>query len=249
MSSEAELKNSETFGLDSDKYHLYRPSYPEELSSALARLASAQNKALDIGAGNGQFSIQLLKYFEDVLAADLQLNQISLADDSLLRCVCKAEELCFKDDSFDLITVAQAVHWFNLEKFYPQVKRLLSPGGIFAVFGYSFFSIDQSIDTVIKPFLELIDPYWSEGNRLLMNGYRELPFPFEEVHFEPMEIRVSLTVPELLGYLGTWSAVKRYEKAKGSESLSILARNLDSLWPSQTRNDVSMDIHLRAGRL
>jgi Methylase involved in ubiquinone/menaquinone biosynthesis len=162
-----------------------------------------------------------------------------------------AEKTAFPDASFDLITVAQALHWFDFAKFWPESQRVLKPGGLFAAWAYTWFHISDRVDAVVeRDLLEPIQRYWAPQNRLAWDGYRNVSFPFEELTVPEIQMTLAWDVDELVAYVGTWSATRRYMEANGQDLLKILADRLKSTWGNpETRKPVSMEFFMRVGRL
>ncbi len=248
------MNNAQTFSIRSDQYARHRPSYPWELLSYLSDLSPGHERAWDCATGNGQFAIKCTEFFETVYATDIGREQIRYAmpHPKINYCVSRAEDVPFDDGVFDLIVVAQAVHWFNLERFYRECLRVLRAGGIFAVLGYAFPTITPEIDRLIgERLLKPVDRFWAEGNRLIMNAYRTLPFPLAEIPNVPdFAIKVTWNLTQFLAYLRTWSAVKRYLAEIGEDPIALLSPALEEAWgaPEQNRT-VAMPLALKVGRV
>jgi len=248
------MNNPQTFSSESDRYALYRPHYPDELFAFLSGLCSGQEKAWDCATGNGQAAIACAGYFSSVEATDISPEQIhnSLPHPRVRYSVSAAEKTQFLDSCFDLITVAQAVHWFDLPLFTKEVQRVLKQDGVLAIMGYTVPEVDPKIDRIISSELyERIDPFWASGNRLLMNGYREITFPLPEIPIpHRFQINVDWDLRRLLAYLSTWSAVKRYSNESGLDPLIRLREALSVVWadPGEPR-EVTMPIILKTWRI
>lgn len=240
------------FSDKSDLYAAARPQYPESLYEFLASCTSPRERAWDCGAGNGQSSISLVEYFSEVYATDASEQQIANAIQKkcIFYSVQPAEKTSFADDYFDIVTVAQALHWFNLDQFWSEVTRVLRSGGIFAAWGYDWFLISPEIDDVIKEsVLDVIAPYWSPRAHLVWDGYRDVGFPFEPISVPPIPMKVSWNLPELLKYILTWSAAKQCVQQQGKEFLEILDKRLLNVWgQAEERKEIIMNFHLIAGR-
>jgi SAM-dependent methyltransferase len=240
------------FSDKSDLYAAARPQYPESLYEFLASCTSPRERAWDCGAGNGQSSISLVEYFSEVYATDASEQQIANAIQKkcIFYSVQPAEKTSFADDYFDIVTVAQALHWFNLDQFWSEVTRVLRSGGIFAAWGYDWFSISPEIDDVIKEsILDVIAPYWSPRVHLVWDGYRDVGFPFEPISVPPIPMKVLWNLPELLKYILTWSATKQCVQQQGTEFLEILDKRLINVWgQAKERKEIIMNFHLIVGR-
>lgn len=247
------MDNSQTFSIQSDRYAKHRPSYPRELFLYLSSLVERHDRAWDCATGNGQAAVGLAEFFSHVAATDISPDQIShhLPHLRVTYSVCAAERAPFEDGAFDFIGVAQAVHWFDLEQFYQEVQQVLKPGGILAVWGYGFFEVEPEIDRIIaKDLLEPLDPFWAAGNRLIMAGYRTLTLPVDEIAGPPaLVMQAAWNLSQLLEYLRTWSAVKRYSAELGVDPVSRLETSLKTLGqtPDETK-PIRMPLHIKAGR-
>ncbi len=248
------MQNAQTFSLQSAQYARYRPSYPETLFAYLSGLAQRHERAWDCATGNGQAAVGCAHYFERVTATDISAEQIRFASahPRIEYAVCAAEAPPLTSHAFDLVVVAQAVHWFHLDLFYAESLRLLRPGGVLAVVGYGFLEITPTIDALVaEQLLSVLDPFWAEGNRLVMDAYRSLPFPIAEIPNVPaLAIQVKWNLEQLMAYLRTWSAVKRYVAALGKDPLAPLAEALLAVWGAPERARlVQMPLALKVGRL
>ena len=230
------MKNVQTFGVQSNRYAQARPTYPKALPAYLSSLTPEHRRVWDCATGNGQFAVVCADFFAEVVATDISAAQVrhAIPHPNVKYSVGTAEEPPFKSTAFDMIVVAQAVHWFNLERFYGECRRLLKPGGVLAVFGYAFPSITPKIDALIdKQLLQPIDPFWAVGNRLIMDAYRSLPFPLAEIRdIPPFAVEVVWNLEQFVAYLRTWSAVKRYITEIGTDPVGAMADALRAAWGS-----------------
>ncbi|PCJ45892.1 MAG: SAM-dependent methyltransferase [Moraxellaceae bacterium] len=224
------------FSSDSDSYKQYRPTYPTELFSWLAKQCDNRNNVWDCGTGSGQAAIEHSKHFQQVLATDASEAQISQAEaqSNITYRVSPAETLNvpgYNSDSFDLITVAQAIHWFDLPEFFNTVERVLKPGGHLAVWGYQFINTGTEIDHLIKDFhSNILGPYWPPERKLLNDGYTEITFPYPRLATDSFSMQATWSFSQLIGYLNTWSAVKKYEEVNGTSPLSAIHAELKKCW-------------------
>ena len=237
------------FSSHSPDYSRYRPSYPKELFSFLRKLCQNQDRAWDCGTGNGQVAGELSNFFEQVYATDISINQLSQAiqKENIHYFKQPAEKTSFSDGSFDLITVGQAVHWFDFDKFYTQVKRVLKKDAVIALFGYSLFRSDPETNEIIQNFYHnIIGPYWSPERRFLEERYQTIPFPFKEIEAPDFEMKQQWSFERLTGYLNTWSAVKSYEHEKGGNPVELIKNDLFKSFGEV--GPVNFPILLRVGR-
>lgn len=237
-----------------DKSEIYaraRPRYPVALYEWLATVSTAHRSAWDVGCGSGQAAADLSSYFETVEATDVSASQIASAPsmERVRFSVQPAESTNFSDDSFDAVCVAQALHWFDYNQFWPEVKRVLRPNGVFAAWGYNWPHIDPQIDAVLqRGFLTAIEPFWDRRNKLLWDGYRDVPFPLERVEVPSFELTMQWTIERLFAYLHSWSATRRCMEAEGGNFFESSFKTVSDLWGSATERQVAMDFIAIAGR-
>lgn len=241
------------FSKQAPDYARYRPNYPAQLFAWLADIAPSRRAAWDCGTGSGQAAVGLAAHFERVIATDPSRKQLDHAEPHprIDYRVASAEVSLLDTASVDLVTVAQAIHWFDLDKFYAEAKRVLKPGGIVAAWTYTLLDVEAGIDELLTDFYRnVVGPYWPPERRMVDDRYRSLPFPFEPIAPPAFEIRTEWTRDDLLGYLGTWSATQAYMKAKGVDPLVDFARRLTPLWPDAALvKTLRWPLHMRVGRL
>jgi SAM-dependent methyltransferase len=240
------------FSSESPNYARFRPRYGRELFAYLASLVSNHRLAWDCATGNGQAAIPLSEFFNRVIATDASEEQLRSAIPSprIEYRVAQAEKTDLEATSCNLITVAQALHWFDLVAFYTEAKRVLKPEGVLAVWSYNLLRIDPAIDAVVNHFyIDTVGPFWPAERKLVENGYRDLAFPFEEIDVPEFAMTAEWSVDALLGYLRTWSASKRYEQELGQDPVSLIESELRNAWPEQ-RNSllVRWPLAIRIGR-
>jgi SAM-dependent methyltransferase len=235
------------------EYARARPSYPPALFSSLATLAPGRELAWDAGTGNGQAAVGLARHFIKVLATDASAAQLAEArpDARVTYRQAREGESGLPGRSTDLITVAQAAHWFDLDAFYLEALQVLRPGGVLALWCYGLCHITPEIDTLMRRFYtETIGPWWPPERHHVEAGYRTLSFPLPELSFPQAETLHRWTMPELIDYVGTWSAVAGYRKGRGADPLPPLAEDLRLLWGEPgARREVRWPLHGRIGRL
>jgi len=232
-------------------YARYRPTYPEDLFVFLASQCPARATVWDCGAGSGQATSGIARRFARILASDVSLDQISRAP---LVCrtdyvVCSAEQPSIASKSIDLVTVAQALHWFRHEEFYAEVRRVLKPGGKLAVWCYSLLSIDDRIDPVLRRLhTEILGSYWPARRRHVDEGYDTIPFPFDQIETPTLHMKWEGDFEWLWGYLGTWSAVRAYRIKHGTDARDLVTEDLRTAWGEPgVIKPIHWPIHLRAG--
>ncbi len=202
------------FSKQAQDYARYRPAYPPEMFAYLARIAPARRLAWDCGTGNGQAALALAEHFERVLATDASAEQVARArpHERILYRVEPAEAVELGDASADLVTVAIAVHWFDFEAFYREVRRVLKPRGILAVWAYHLPQVAPEVDRVLADYYyRVLAGYWPERVRYLEERYQSLPFPFPEIQPPQFEMTTAWTLDEVAGFLSSWSATRKYQ--------------------------------------
>lgn len=238
------------FSAQADAYERCRPDYPPALFAWLAAVAPGCGDALDVGAGNGQATLGLARHFERVRACEPSEAQLARArPHPHVRYVREsAERFDMPDASVDLVTAAQAAHWFDWARFCPEVRRVLRPGGVLAMWTYGRFAAGPDVDRIVEDFYRnVVGPYWPRERRHVEEGYRNLPFPFDELTAPRFALETRWTAEQALGYLGTWSAVQRYRAACGRDPLALVAPRLREAWGTGGLL-LTWPLHLRAGR-
>lgn len=241
------------FSEGGENYSQYRPEYTRELADYLAKLAPDNQKALDVGCGTGQLTRLLSDHFAAVTGVDPsedQLRNASLAT-GISYIHSPAENLPADFSDYSLVTVAQAAHWFRLNDFYREVRRVAAPGAIIALISYGVLSIEGEIGERFRKFYyDEIGRFWPSERKLVDSGYRELYFPFEELQAPPFRIETKWNLQALLGYISTWSAVRQAKQQGEMKVISQFAEDLAAMWGSpEGSRDVSWPINMRIGRL
>ncbi|MGZ5072296.1 MAG: methyltransferase domain-containing protein [Usitatibacter sp.] len=240
------------FSAQPDLYARARPTYPEALFAFIAAESPARGSAWDCATGSGQAAIGLARHFDFVEATDASPEQIAhaIAAPRVRYSVQPAESTTFGDRTFDAVCVASALHWFDIERFYAEVKRVLKPGGVLAAWGYTRHHVTPEFDAAFATvFLEPIKPYWPEQSSKLRSGYRDEAFPFTPIEAPRFTIEARWSLEELVAYAGTWSATQRYLGEAGDpEFLRKAAQALAPAWGQAERRVVTLPLHLRCGR-
>ena len=233
-------------------YRAFRPEYPAELFAFLAAESPGRSLAWDCGTGNGQAAVMLAERFDRVYATDASAAQVREAEPHprVEYAVAPAERCPLPEASADLVAVAQALHWFDFDRFYAEVRRVCRPGGLFAATCYSQPSVGPEVDPVLRRWEDFIRPYWTPERAWVDAGFRTIPFPFEEVPSPRFELGLASDLPRFLGYLGTWSATKQYVKLHGSDPLERFAPEFAAAWgdPAAVRT-VRWEFNVRLGRI
>jgi len=232
-------------------YRQGRPSYPDALFEALAALAPGRELAWDCGTGSGQAAVGLAAHFAGVHATDPSERQLAeaAAHERVSYSLERAERVSLPDASADLVLAAQSLHWFDLDPFYDEAKRVLKRDGILAAAGYDWMYVSPEIDRAINErLLPPLDPHWAPQNRLLWDGYRSIPFPGEEIRIGAFAIYVDWSVENLRSYVLSWSAARDLLGSGGEAKLEEGLADVARLWGG-VRRRVVMPLHLRVARL
>lgn len=241
------------FSKDSGNYATYRPLYPIDLVDELANLCQSHHRALDCGCGTGQLSVLLAERFEEVIATDASSEQINKAtpQDRVHYKTALAEHSGLPNASADLITVAQAAHWLDLDPFYQEVQRIARPNAILALITYGVLHVEGSVDSLIQQFYyETINQYWPPERKHVEDGYQSLAFPFSEIAVPAVEMHAFWNLDELIGYFNTWSAVKVAEKTLGFNPASQFRMELLNAWGDPTiKKKITWPLSIRAGKV
>lgn len=234
-------------------YAAYRPRYPAALFATLASLSPSRGRAWDCATGSGQAAIGLAPHFQTVVASDASPMQIRTAElhPRVRYLVAQAEAMPLGAGSVALVTVAQALHWLELPIFFAEVRRVLAPGGLLAVWTYGRQRVDGGpLDGAVEHFYQhVVGSYWPPERRWVETGYRTLRIPFDEITVTAPPMVADWTLDQLLGYIGTWSAVARCREASGSDPLPGLLERLAPHWgdPAGQRR-IEWPLSIRAGR-
>jgi len=238
------------FSKQAADYAVFRPRYPQQLFAYLGSVAPSRDLAWDCGTGNGQAAIGLASTFDRVIATDASEKQIANAQQhqGVDYRVFSAENSGIQSEMIDLIMVAQALHWFDLDRFYPEVRRVLKRDGVLAASAYNLLHIEQAIDAIVNRYYHaIVGPFWPPERRLV-EQFGNLPFPFQEIDPPKFEMTENWNLNHLLGYLRTWSSTQRFIDANGSDPLEQITDELRSAWgePRQIRK-VAWPLTLRVG--
>jgi len=233
-------------------YRDARPTYPDALFTWLAQQSPDRALAWDCGCGNGQATVALARHFDRIIGTDPSAPQIAgaAARENVVYRVEPAEHSSLSDASASLITVAQALHWFDFEPFYDEVQRVLKPNGVFAAWSYAACEVgDENVDRVIDHlYNDLTGPFWPPERAYVDAGYKTLPFPFREIAAPEFLMVMHWNADQLLAYLRSWSATQRYFKANGVDPVGMIESDLRESWGEPQRlRDVTWTFHLRAG--
>jgi len=239
------------FSSQADAYARYRPQYPAALYEWIALIAPGHDQAWDCGTGSGQAAMGLTRRFRSIIATDPSAQQIANAPahPQIEYRVAPAEESGLADQSVDAITVAVALHWFDLDRFYAEVKRVLKPGGVIAAWGYTRPRIAPEIDRVLAHYdTVLLQDYWSPRLQLLRDQYRTIAFPCDEITAPEFTAETRWTPAELVGHLSSWSGTQAYRDAHGADPIDLIRAELEQAWGDAEQRLVRWPLFVRASR-
>ena len=242
----------DNFSQQANAYAKYRPTYPQELCDFILSKIERRDTAWDCGTGNGQTAKELAKYFKKVFATDISEKQIQNANkaDNIFYSVQSAEQTNFPDNYFDLVTVSQALHWFDVNKFYSEVKRVAKSNAWIAVWMYSLANISPEIDKLVnvKHYKETLGDYWDYERKFVDDYYATLPFTFKEMQCPVFEMKFEWTLNELEGYLNTWSALQRFIAQHNFNPVDKLIEEIKPFW-KQERMKIVFPVYMRMGQI
>lgn len=261
MSDSSQAGFEDHFSGISRKYNRYRPKYPSALFEYLASLTHGHDLAWDCATGNCQAAVALTPHFRSVVATDASRLQITETDlrqapeadprNRIGRIIALAERAPLQNGSADLFTVAQALHWLRLPEFYEEVRRVVRPGGIIAVWCYEPHTVGAKVDAVVGRLCrKVLGEFWPPQRKFVDDRYSSLSFPFEELEAPPFEITERWDLAHFLGYLGTWSASELYQEQTGRNPIDEVRADLEAAWGDpESKREVFWPIHLRVGRV
>ncbi|MFT6092143.1 MAG: ubiquinone/menaquinone biosynthesis C-methylase UbiE [Pseudohongiellaceae bacterium] len=224
------------FSGHAEVYAQARPTYPAELFDYLNSVTSGTDLAWDCATGNGQSAVALAGYFDQVIATDGSAAQIDAAKkmSNIDYRVALAEDVILDPVSADLICVSQALHWFELERFFQVVDAVLKPGGVLAVWSYGIHTIDEKVDKVIgELYQQTLDGYWPHERLLVEQAYKTIEFPYEKIPSPEFTMSLTWTQGQVEAYLRSWSAVQKYIKAYNSDPVVALSDQLKLAWGNE----------------
>lgn len=242
--------SKDLFSSHASQYAAFRPHYPVELYDYLVSQSPGTSHAWDAGCGSGQVSGALAKYFAHVTATDISQKQLDQAPviPNVTYQRMEAERPAFSANTFDLITVGQALHWFRIGEFFEESNRVAKSGAIVAVWGYGLMSVGADLDPEILSFYaQTVGPYWDPERKLIDAKYKTIAFPFEELSPPPFSMKFRWSWADASGYLNTWSAVQKYIQAQGTNPVDELRRKLEHRWGLV--REIEFPLFLRAGKV
>jgi len=244
-----------TFAERSDEYAKARPQYPPALFEWIAAHCARRDEAWDCATGNGQAAVGLAPYFGTVQATDISREQIAhgLSRPNVIYSVRSAEDTGFPSHVFDVVTVAQALHWFDYDKFWPEVSRVARDGALFCAWGYDWpYTMPELQKHLVEPFRSIVAPFWAPNNRLLWEGYRPeaIGFPYERLEMPAFAIEMRWTLLQLIDYMTTWSAYKNSRTDAGAvKAMDDLMVRVHTMLTADTQIPIHMPLKTIAGRM
>lgn len=247
-------KALDIFSKQATTYKKYRPTYPKELYNEILQFIPDRSSCWDCGTGNGQVAMVLSKYFKEVFATDISQEQLANAEkaDNIEYRVERAEKTGFTENKFDLITVAQAMHWFDMEAFNNEAYRVSKNGGVIAIWGYGLLKINKEIDKHLEEFcFKTLGPFWNPERKHVDNAYNSVIFRFDQINEERTRyISTEWNLEQLEGYLNSWSSVQHFiAHAGGLNPVTGLINRLKTLWGSNLKKSVAFPLYLKVGRV
>ncbi len=240
------------FSIQAKDYAKYRPTYPHELFDYLAGITLNKDLAWDVGCGNGQAAIELAKNFKRVIATDPSEKQIHEATPkhNIDYRIESGENPTILDGEVNLITIAQAFHWFDHKKFAEVCKRVARPDSHLAVWTYAKATINPELDLVVeKLYTGILENYWEKERKLVEQGYRSIEIPFEEIKTPTFRLQVDWSVEQVLGYFKTWSAMQSFLKKNPPDSIIEALREIETAWGSEPTRKMEWPLSLRVWKI
>jgi SAM-dependent methyltransferase len=241
------------FGDQAERYATHRLRYPDELFDFLVGELDDPRCAWDCATGNGQAAVSLAERLDEVVATDVNADQLEHAFEhpNVDYRRAPAESVDLDDDGVDMATVAAGVHWFELEAFYEEVRRVVREGGLLAVWAYNSVEVDRAVDTVVDRLSnEIVDDFWAPELEYVDASYRSLPFPFDELETPTCRCTFEGTLDRLIGYMSTWSSMQRYRERHGHSAIDEVRGELEDAWGDpEAERTIEVPLFMRVGRI
>lgn len=246
------MATKDLFSSQSRAYAAFRPTYPAELYQFIFRHTTNFDLAWDCATGNGQVARDLSTRFMKVYATDISQQQLDEAykTPNIEYSISKAEQTAFQNNSFDLITVGQALHWINTERFYAEVNRVGKKNSTIAVWGYSLLTVERAIDKLFNEFyFDKVGKYWDAARKLVENRYSGIEFPFANKQEASFEIKAGWSLEQFAGYLTSWSATQKFIKTEGFDPVPEFIQSVKQLWNESEIKSVSFPVFVKLGTI
>lgn len=249
----AKIYFKDHFSQQAETYRQFRPHYPPALYKFLAEICPMRKLAWDCGTGNGQAAIGLTPYFSNIIATDASEKQIAQAiqHPQVIYRVAPAEKSLIPSNKVNLIVVAQALHWFDLNQFYIEAQRVLCFDGIIAVWSYNLFKISSQINKIIENFYNnTVGRFWPPERKWVEQNYQNIPFPFRQIPVPSFNMEATWSLEQLIGYINTWSAVQRYQNELKQNPVDLITQELSNAWGSMKRKrKIQWPLVIKVGRV
>lgn len=242
----------DNFSVNAVDYATYRPTLPIEFYEFLYSKVNEFDTAWDCGAGNGQAALILAEKFKKVFGTDISEKQLTQAPkkENIHYLLERAEATTLSDNCVDLVTVAQAVHWFDFDAFNKEVLRVGKPNGIIALVTYYLLRINNDIDKLIdKLYWEITREYWDKERQYVDDKYMTIPFPYKEIKSPELSIMLEWNIEQVIGYLRTWSGVQHYIKQKSEDPILRIEPELRAAWGADIVKKVRFPLFIRTGQI
>lgn len=243
--------SKDLFSTQSGDYAKYRPSYPTGLISEVLDITPGRDMAWDCATGNGQAAYLLAQHFSQVIATDISGKQLSLAKqhDNIEYLKCSAEHTPLPVNSIDLVTVAQAYHWFNFHDFETEVRRVSRPNAVIAIWSYNLPKTQHSFVNAIltKFYTEITGPYWDPERKFIDEGYKTVPFNYKVLLEKELSMTCDWSDADMLGYLNSWSSVQHFIAENKFNPLTLIIDDLKKHWNEGEIMQVSFPLFLKCG--
>ncbi len=240
----------DNFSQQSKSYAKHRPVYPQELFDHILSFVPQKILAWDCATGNGQTATVLSKYFERVYATDISKKQIenAVTASNIRYAIEPAEQTSLENNTVDLVTVSQALHWFEFDKFYKEARRVSKKHGIIAVWTYNLLRIDPITDKIIHHYhFDTLDKYWDKERSHVNDSYANIPFPFRQIAAPEFFIKVKWNLENLRGYLNTWSALQQFISVNNYNPVNGIIEEIQQNWPVEELRSVEFPLTIKMG--
>lgn len=246
------MEFKDLFSVQASDYKKYRPGYPPELFQWIASYTPEKDAVWDCGTGNGQAAVGLAKHFNLIFATDPSEKQLAEAEQNprIRYARGSAEDSGLPDHSVSAVTVAQAFHWFQHEKFFKEVKRVTRPKGLLVLWTYAVASINPEVDQLTKHlYQDILGPYWEKERQHVDEGYKNIPVPFEQLFVPKFRMQEQWSLQQWVGYLQTWSALQTLIKKENRNPLETLWPDFQKAWGDDPKKTVQWPLTVRAFRI
>lgn len=243
---------NDNFSQQAEYYSKYRPAYPKKMYDFIFRHVQKKQTAWDCGTGSGQVASYLADYFKKVFASDISTEQLSFAPqkEQIIYKNVPAEDTGFPAGVFDLITVAQAIHWFDFDRFYREVNRTARDGATLAVIGYGIIQINERLNPIIERFYDYaFGNYFGENRAYIDKHYQTILFPFEEIKTPMFSTTLAWKLKDLEGYVNSWSSVQKFKEQEGFNPADDFIEEVKSVWGFEEVKEVIFPVFMRMGRI